>query len=77
MMSIRVILLTTLALVSSGVAQYEYEEEYYDYDEYQEYPDYNYKVRRQTKSSCDTNLLVICRFFYNRLTGPRQWPATP
>ena len=45
MMSIRVILLTTLALVSSGVAQYEYEEEYYDYDEYQEYPDYNYKVR--------------------------------
>lgn len=49
MMSIRVILLTTLALVSGGLAQqYEYEEEYYDYDEYQEYPDYNYKVRHQT-----------------------------
>ena len=77
-MSIRVILLATMALVSGGLAQqYEYEEEYYDYDEYQEYPDYNYKVRRLTKSSLDTNLLVKCRFFYNRLTGPRQLPVTP
>ena len=45
MMSLRVIMVLTLALVSGGLAQYEYEEEFYDYDDYQEYPDYNYKVR--------------------------------
>ena len=46
MMSHRVIMALTLALVTGGLAQYEYEEEYYDYDDYKEYPDYNYKVRR-------------------------------
>ena len=48
MKSVLVTLLLTLTLVSGGLAQYEYEEEYYNYDdynEYEEYNDYNYKVR--------------------------------
>ena len=51
MMSLNIIMALTLALVSGGLAQYEYEEEYYDYDDYQEYQDYNYKVRHEATSS--------------------------
>ena len=44
----RSVQVSLLLLVSGILAQYEYEEEYYDYDdynEYEQYNDYNYKVR--------------------------------
>lgn len=35
------------------------------------------QLQSEASDMSDTNLLVKCRFFYNRLTGPRQWRVPP
>ena len=72
----RSVQVSLLLLVSGILAQYEYEEEYYDYDdynEYEEYNDYNYKVRphRYIALECDVTSIN------DRLTDLLQWRVTP